>query len=88
MSVSASVCSTRVSKAALWNAKRVIFPWTLANVVKQLLHSLSIKQGRKYDNPHSAREIKGFVDFHQLDLTEVLLPLGDYETYPIFRFPQ
>jgi phosphatidylserine decarboxylase len=42
---------------------------------------LSVKQGRKYDNPISAREIKGFVEFHQLNLDEVLLPLEDFKTY-------
>jgi phosphatidylserine decarboxylase len=42
---------------------------------------LSIKQGRKYDNPISAREIKGFIDFHQLDMTEVLLPIEEYKKY-------
>jgi phosphatidylserine decarboxylase len=45
------------------------------------LRSLSIKQGRKYDNPLSSREIKGFVEFHKLDLGEILLPLEEFKTY-------
>ena len=50
------------------------------NIVKGLLRSLSVKQGRKYDNPSSAREIKGFVEFHKLDLSEVLLPIEEFKT--------
>lgn len=48
--------------------------------VKKLLLSLSIKQGKKFDNPASARDIKGFIAFHQLDLSEVLLPLDQFKT--------
>lgn len=86
MSVSVSAYFTKVSKVPPWNARRVIFQWKLADVVKQLLRSLSIKQGRKYDNPHSVREIRGFVSFHQLDLTEVLLPLEEFTTYLLLLF--
>jgi hypothetical protein len=82
MSVWASVYSTKVSRAALWNGKEVLFLSTLADVVKQLLRSLSMKQGRKYDDEHSQREIQGFIDFHKLDLTEVLLPKEEFKTYP------
>jgi phosphatidylserine decarboxylase len=39
-----------------------------------------VKQGRKYDNPLSAREIKGFIDFHQLNMDEVLLPHEEFKT--------
>jgi len=46
---------------------------------------LSIKQGRKYDNPLSAREINGFVEFHKLDLAEVLLPLEEFKKYYILH---
>ena len=76
-----SVCCTKDSRAVPWKDKRVTLPLQPAHVVKQLLRSLSIKQGRKYDNPLSAREIKGFIDFHQLDMTEVLLPIEEYKTY-------
>ena len=48
--------------------------------VKKLLYSLSVKQGKKFDNPASARDIKGFIAFHQLDLSEVLLPLDQFKT--------
>lgn len=48
--------------------------------IRKLLESLSVKQGKKYDNPASAREIRGFIDFHQLNLDEVLLPLDEFKT--------
>src|SRR5579859_5683332 len=51
-------------------------------IVKQLLRSLSVKQGKKYDSPLSAREIKGFIAFHQLDMSEVLRPVEEFATYP------
>lgn len=49
-------------------------------VVRKLLASLSVKQGKKFDNPASARDIKGFIAFHQLDLSEVLKPLDQFKT--------
>jgi phosphatidylserine decarboxylase len=48
---------------------------------------LSIKQGRKYDNPLSAKEIEGFIDFHKLDIAEVLLPLEEFKKYLPFFSP-
>jgi phosphatidylserine decarboxylase len=48
--------------------------------VRKLLASLSVKQGKKFDNPASARDIKGFIAFHQLDLSEVKKPLEEFKT--------
>jgi len=50
------------------------------------LRSLSIKQGRKFDNPHSAQQIKGFIDFHQLDMSEVLLPIEEFKNFNEFFY--
>lgn len=50
------------------------------SAVRKLLASLSVKQGKKFDNPASARDIKGFIAFHQLDLSEVLKPLDQFKT--------
>ena len=41
--------------------------------MQRLLRSLSIKQGRKFDSPHSVREIRTFIAFHKLNMEEVLL---------------
>lgn len=58
----------------------------LIPAVKKLLYSLSVKQGKKFDNPASARDIKGFIAFHQLDLSEVLHPLDHFKTFNEFFY--
>ena len=50
------------------------------------MKSLSIKQGKKFDDPASAREIPGFVNFHQLDMGEVLLPLEKFKNFNEFFY--
>jgi len=50
------------------------------------LESLSIKQGKKFDSPTSAREIQPFIDFHKLDLSEVLLPLEEFKSFNEFFY--
>jgi phosphatidylserine decarboxylase len=54
--------------------------------VRKLLRSLSIKQGRKFDDPASAREIPAFINFHRLNLDEVLLPLEEFKTFNEFFY--
>ena len=51
-----------------------------------MLRSLSFKQGRKYDDPASAREIQGFINFHQLDMSEVLKPLDQFKNFNEFFY--
>jgi phosphatidylserine decarboxylase len=50
------------------------------------LRSLSFKQGRKGDDPAAAREIEGFVAFHQLDMSEVLLPPSEFKSFNEFFY--
>ncbi len=47
---------------------------------------MSFKQGRKYDDPASAREIRGFVNFHQLDMSEVRKPVDDFKNFNEFFY--
>jgi len=47
---------------------------------------LSIKQGRKYDDPASKAEIPKFIQFHNLDLSEVLLPLDQFKNFNEFFY--
>jgi phosphatidylserine decarboxylase len=47
---------------------------------------LSIKQGVKYDDPASARDIQSFISFHQLDMNEVLLPLETFKSFNQFFY--
>jgi phosphatidylserine decarboxylase len=51
-----------------------------------LLRSLSIKQGRKYDDPASAAQIPGFINFHQLDMSEVLHPTESFKNFNEFFY--
>ena len=51
-----------------------------------MLKSLSVKQGRKYDDPASAAEIAGFINFHQLDMSEVLLPIDQFKNFNEFFY--
>lgn len=54
--------------------------------VRKLLRSMSFKQGRKYDDPASASQIAGFINFHQLDMSEVLLPTQDFKNFNEFFY--
>ncbi|KAH7099998.1 phosphatidylserine decarboxylase-domain-containing protein [Auriculariales sp. MPI-PUGE-AT-0066] len=53
---------------------------------KNLLKSLSVKQGVKYDDPASAAEIPAFVEFHRLDMNECLDPIGSFRTFNEFFY--
>jgi phosphatidylserine decarboxylase len=48
---------------------------------RKLLKSMSIKQGTKYDSPESARDIPGFIQFHNLNMDEILDPLPSFSTW-------
>ncbi|KAL3482240.1 phosphatidylserine decarboxylase-domain-containing protein [Aspergillus californicus] len=54
--------------------------------IRKILKSLSIKQGRKYDDPASASQIRDFINFHQLDMGEVLLPLDQFKNFNQFFY--
>jgi phosphatidylserine decarboxylase len=54
--------------------------------IRKLLRSLSFKQGRKFDDPDSARQINAFIQFHQLDMSEVLLPMDQFKNFNEFFY--
>ncbi|GAM87907.1 hypothetical protein ANO11243_059350 [Dothideomycetidae sp. 11243] len=54
--------------------------------IRKLLRSMSFKQGKKYDDPASAASIPGFVSFHQLDMSEVLLQTSDFKNFNEFFY--
>ncbi|CBF83232.1 putative phosphatidylserine decarboxylase Psd2 [Aspergillus nidulans FGSC A4] len=54
--------------------------------IRKILKSLSIKQGKKYDDPASASQIRDFINFHQLDMSEVLLPLDQFKNFNEFFY--
>jgi hypothetical protein len=47
-------------------------------IARRLLKSLTNKQGIKYDSPESAREIPAFIQFHNLDVNEILEPVSSF----------
>lgn len=51
---------------------------------KKLLKRLSIKQGKKFDNPISVKQIEPFIRFHQLDMTDCLDV--EYKTFNEFFY--
>lgn len=55
-------------------------------IARKLLKSLSLKQGRKYDDPASASQIPGFINFHQLNMAEVLLRTEEFKTFNQFFY--
>lgn len=54
--------------------------------VRKMLKNMSVKQGRKYDSPASAREIAGFIAFHNLNVDEIRDPLDSYKTFNQFFY--
>ncbi|KAI6017976.1 phosphatidylserine decarboxylase-domain-containing protein [Pisolithus microcarpus] len=53
---------------------------------RRLLKSLTIKQGMKYDSPESIRDIHPFIDFHKLDVREILEPVESFKTFNEFFY--
>ena len=51
-----------------------------------MLKGLSIKQGKKYDDPASKSEIEGFIKFHGLDMSEVLRPIEEFKNFNEFFY--
>jgi phosphatidylserine decarboxylase len=49
---------------------------------------LSFKQGAKYDDPASKADIQKFINFHQLDMSEVLLPVESFKNFNEFFYRQ
>lgn len=47
---------------------------------------MSFKQGRKFDDPASVNQIRGFINFHQLDMSEVRLPVEQFKNFNEFFY--
>ncbi|KAJ7253579.1 phosphatidylserine decarboxylase-domain-containing protein [Mycena rebaudengoi] len=53
---------------------------------RRLLKSMSIKQGVKYDSTESASDIPGFIEFHGLNVDEILDPMESFKTFNQFFY--
>lgn len=54
--------------------------------IRKLLKGLSIKQGKKFDDPATKSEIRKFIEFHQLDMSEVLHPIDHFKNFNEFFY--
>lgn len=78
--------SREMEKKRSMPVRSTILRETDSNAVRRMLRSLSIKQGRKYDDPASSSQIQDFINFHQLDMSEVLLPVEQFKTFNEFFY--
>lgn len=53
-------------------------------VLLKTLRRMSNRQGKAYDNPHSIKHIRPFIDFHQLNMEESLEELETFKTFNEF----
>jgi len=53
---------------------------------QRILLNMTLKQGRRFDSPKSAREIPSFIVFHNLDMSEVRDPLHSFKTFNQFFY--
>ncbi|RKP22924.1 phosphatidylserine decarboxylase-domain-containing protein, partial [Syncephalis pseudoplumigaleata] len=54
--------------------------------IRNLFASLSIKQGKKFTNPASVRDIAPFIEFHQLSVDEIADPLDSFANFNEFFY--
>jgi hypothetical protein len=68
----------RVHEVCSWRYHVGSLSHLIRRIARGLLKSLSIKQGVKYDSPESAREIPAFIEFHKLNVDDILDPLPSF----------
>jgi len=54
--------------------------------IKNVLRHLTEKQGKKYTNPNSVKEIDPFIKFHGLNTDEILDPLESFKNFNEFFY--
>ncbi|KJE90710.1 C2 domain-containing protein [Capsaspora owczarzaki ATCC 30864] len=59
----------------------------MSNMLKMLRH-LTVKQGRKFDDPLSVKHIAPFIRYHHLNMSEFIEPAGGYKTFNEFFYRQ
>jgi len=52
----------------------------------KILAHLTTRQGNAYNNPHSKKEIKSFIEYHNLDKGEILDPLESFKNFNEFFY--
>jgi len=51
---------------------------------QRLLKKYTLRQGIQYSDPASANQIEPFIKFHNLDMSDVLLPVSEFKTFNEF----
>lgn len=54
--------------------------------IRDIFIAQSVKQGRKFDDPASAKSIPSFIKFHKLNTEEILDPLDSFKTFNEFFY--
>jgi len=54
--------------------------------IAKILKHLTEQQGRRYNNPHSKKEIESFIHYHNLNRDEILEPLENFKNFNEFFF--
>jgi len=54
--------------------------------LRNFLRNMTIKQGKAYDNPKSAKEIDHFIEYHGLDIDEIKRPLSEFKNFNEFFY--
>ncbi|KAF0388835.1 phosphatidylserine decarboxylase proenzyme [Gigaspora margarita] len=57
-----------------------------SKTTKNLLKKLTDQQGKKFDKPTSAEEIRHFIDFHGLNKEEILEPIESFKNFNEFFY--
>jgi phosphatidylserine decarboxylase len=55
-------------------------------MVRQIFQTLTLKQGRKFDDPNSVKNIPEFIRYHKLNVDEILQPLSSFRTFNEFFY--
>ncbi|KAI8379112.1 phosphatidylserine decarboxylase-domain-containing protein [Radiomyces spectabilis] len=57
-----------------------------SKTAQRVLTNMTVRQGRRFDSPQSAREILPFIKFHKLDMREVRDPISSFKTFNEFFY--
>lgn len=64
----------------------IFFADDVMRPVRRMLRNLTVKQGKKFDDPASKAEIEKFIAFHGLNTNDVLLPLDEFKNFNEFFY--
>ncbi|KAI9145186.1 phosphatidylserine decarboxylase-domain-containing protein [Paraphysoderma sedebokerense] len=57
-----------------------------SRAIKKMFLNMSVKQGAKYNDPKSKKDIEPFIKFHKLDMSEVRDPIESFKNFNEFFY--